>query len=460
MLERHEQFLSQRGNLCSDSMRQSTWRKPISAKKKKKVLPRRMMPSPQTTHRKGDNAPDHETTPLLREKQQQLPKESSSSLGAPPAPATARNNSAYASSESSVSLSPPTATSSGLKREECAPSRKNPHWEKIKENIDQGNFLVKEVLSTESELLESHAGGVDSEKTQTSSKSVETLRQEAIENFQRGSTFSPQLCLLAIALYMVISVFMFCFFLEPQWTVIDSCYFAVSTFTTLGYGDLAPTSTMSVIFTTVYALAGVACLGLALGIIGNGLLETKENSQWHENFAQEYEALTMFDRMGDSSYQYDSDSECGYFEPVDAAETSSGSSSSSEEPMTVDDLVQSSSSGESASENDKVDQKSDKAVRFCNSVKESSSAENEIKDNANNTQALSSIGDSSFSSKRDYRQSAKNIDKRTLYNVNLRRFLVLLIIALIFAFLIGRSSGWTCWDTFYFAVVTAATIGT
>jgi hypothetical protein len=109
---------------------------------------------------------------------------------------------------------------------------KSPQWSALSDQVRKGHFLVVERESDNSDGIVGRNHGT-SEHT-TSNKSIEVLRHEAIESFQRGSTFSPQMCVLAILLYMVGAVFMFRFFFEPQWTVIDSCYFAVSTFTTLG----------------------------------------------------------------------------------------------------------------------------------------------------------------------------------------------------------------------------------
>lgn len=41
-----------------------------------------------------------------------------------------------------------------------------------------------------------------------------------------------------------------------DWSLVDSLYFSVMTLTTVGYGDLAPTTDVSKIFTTVYVLSG------------------------------------------------------------------------------------------------------------------------------------------------------------------------------------------------------------
>lgn len=41
------------------------------------------------------------------------------------------------------------------------------------------------------------------------------------------------------------------------WTVVDALYFSVMTLSTVGYGDLAPTTDLSKIYTIVYVLVGV-----------------------------------------------------------------------------------------------------------------------------------------------------------------------------------------------------------
>jgi hypothetical protein len=64
-------------------------------------------------------------------------------------------------------------------------------------------------------------------------------------------------------------------FLE-NWSWIDSFYFSVVTLSTVGYGDLYPTTEMSRLFTAFYILSGVAIAVSALGIIGMNYLEKRE----------------------------------------------------------------------------------------------------------------------------------------------------------------------------------------
>jgi hypothetical protein len=68
--------------------------------------------------------------------------------------------------------------------------------------------------------------------------SQKSLRQAMVNEFQEGLHFSIPFCLMTIVIYLALAVAMYSCVLEPTWTVIDSCYFAVVTFTTTGYGDL------------------------------------------------------------------------------------------------------------------------------------------------------------------------------------------------------------------------------
>ncbi len=52
-------------------------------------------------------------------------------------------------------------------------------------------------------------------------------------------------------------------FLE-DWSWVDSLYFSVVAVTTVGFGDLVPTTDAAILFTVAYVIAGIAVLGLFL----------------------------------------------------------------------------------------------------------------------------------------------------------------------------------------------------
>lgn len=77
--------------------------------------------------------------------------------------------------------------------------------------------------------------------------------------------------------YLLLAIVAFSFVFE-RWTVIDSLYFAVATFTTVGYGDLQPTSEPGQIFTILFAVYGVIILGVFIGIVGHAISEGQANA--------------------------------------------------------------------------------------------------------------------------------------------------------------------------------------
>tara|TARA_Y100000310_G_scaffold342094_1_gene443750 strand:+ start:798 stop:1181 length:384 start_codon:yes stop_codon:yes gene_type:complete len=52
------------------------------------------------------------------------------------------------------------------------------------------------------------------------------------------------------------------------WSALDSTYFTIITITTIGYGDLTPTTQGAKLFTIFFSLAGVALMLYTLTIIG------------------------------------------------------------------------------------------------------------------------------------------------------------------------------------------------
>ena len=68
---------------------------------------------------------------------------------------------------------------------------------------------------------------------------------------------------------------------EPDWSLLDACYFVAATVSTVGYGDLRVESDAAKLFTALYCLVGVAVVGLVFGeIVASALLEAEASVLW------------------------------------------------------------------------------------------------------------------------------------------------------------------------------------
>ena len=65
------------------------------------------------------------------------------------------------------------------------------------------------------------------------------------------------------------------------WSWINSFYFTVCTVTTVGYGDLVPSSDISRLFTALYALAGVSLALASLGLVGTSYITNRQERLLH-----------------------------------------------------------------------------------------------------------------------------------------------------------------------------------
>ena len=80
-----------------------------------------------------------------------------------------------------------------------------------------------------------------------------------------GFRNDPEFRALAVLLvFMLIGGTLF-FHQEQGWTLLDSLFFCVMTISTIGYGDLAPTMTISKIFTMAYAVLGIGLFATFVG---------------------------------------------------------------------------------------------------------------------------------------------------------------------------------------------------
>ena len=79
--------------------------------------------------------------------------------------------------------------------------------------------------------------------------------------------------LVAGALVLTGTIFYWRF--EDGWSLMDALYFSVVTLTTVGYGDLHPTTTGTQAFTIIYILTGLGILVALLSSVAQQYLKQK-----------------------------------------------------------------------------------------------------------------------------------------------------------------------------------------
>lgn len=92
-------------------------------------------------------------------------------------------------------------------------------------------------------------------------------------NIRRAlSSFNVQLLVTVTALAGLLAAGTVVYHYLEEWSWTTSFYFTVCTVTTVGYGDVVPTTDTSRLFTAFFALAGVSVALASFGIIGANYL--------------------------------------------------------------------------------------------------------------------------------------------------------------------------------------------
>lgn len=89
-----------------------------------------------------------------------------------------------------------------------------------------------------------------------------------------GGFKSPEILSLLVLLILLLALGMTFYHVEEKWSWFDSLYFSAMTITTVGYGDLAPTSEISKMFTMLYVFSG---LGIVLAFVRAIAIQSNES---------------------------------------------------------------------------------------------------------------------------------------------------------------------------------------
>lgn len=95
--------------------------------------------------------------------------------------------------------------------------------------------------------------------------------EEGNEHFYKSTSFKA---FSLIMMYMSVGVLGFSFIFE-RWSVRDAIYFSVVTFSTVGYGDIKPESDGGKMFSCAFAFLGIGIIGIALGYVGQNLIQAQ-----------------------------------------------------------------------------------------------------------------------------------------------------------------------------------------
>lgn len=102
--------------------------------------------------------------------------------------------------------------------------------------------------------------------------------------------------LIAVMVYLGIGVFAYHKVFE-KWSIVDSLYFTVTVFSTVGYGDMAPATVGGKIFTCLFGFTGIAMLGAAIASIGSKLVEIETAAARRAEKLSRKRIVNMYEKL-------------------------------------------------------------------------------------------------------------------------------------------------------------------
>ena len=196
----------------------------------------------------------------------------------------------------------------------------HPHIELLKQQRNDCYHCPSRTFLPSSKTTKEQDHGDDS-TTSDINNNVETLVTWFIKNLWRGVTIPfPQLKVvvqshgtkksgLAIGLglrkgvlflfsYLSVGVIAYSYIFE-KWSIVDSLYFTTVCFTTVGYGDLVPTSPAGKIFTCFFGIAGITFLGAAVATICSSVVQAEVEAAKKVERVSKRRILNIFGGMPD-----------------------------------------------------------------------------------------------------------------------------------------------------------------
>jgi hypothetical protein len=114
-------------------------------------------------------------------------------------------------------------------------------WSRMRQSGPGGDVLVHTMHQASPILLnavenhgEESARSLKDDDVPMTHTQREILRTQAQAEIRGRMSFSVWQCIIAIWVYIILSVLCFSDWLEDEWTLLESSYFAVVTFTTIG----------------------------------------------------------------------------------------------------------------------------------------------------------------------------------------------------------------------------------
>ena len=145
---------------------------------------------------------------------------------------------------------------------------------RLKDEEDFGQDNEHEYLIPDGCRTEASYGSSPSAEPQDNGSKI--MKRQS--KFMTWAAFDADLslweCLYLTLILLAIGVTVFSLLVE-KWSFIESLYFTLVLLTTVGYGDMAPTTPEGKMFTAIFALCGVFVIGLALGVVGSELVDAE-----------------------------------------------------------------------------------------------------------------------------------------------------------------------------------------